>query len=625
MKRAHRMFGDGNSEEKLAWIKDEFERRREKRMNKDKSRTDHTGSSGMFGISDPSYQRQEFTHLHHAQYSAAQIFDMFKRLLRGGNTNSMDYVVSYLGANPNITHDLLEMGRAHGIDLVNEAGLNHPPVPPPQIIQQPVQTPPVAAPQPEPEQQQDTPMAGLSGFEGIELPEGFEAIIADIQKTTENFRESPETGQDASPQSQVPAESSTAPSPITTEKSSLTQPEPAKQQPISIDEDLEASLEDLPEDEMAAILAVLREEEEGAQEEPEVKEPVDTIMKDAPATTPASETAPAPTPAPASVPTTTTTANPTPTPSVVTPPTPTPPIQNQKSHMDEALEELHQFSRADSPDLDLDNEGGVTDEDLEKLLKDTGMDMDALAGALDMDGDFSLGLIAPPQTPEEQEPPKDTSTNFDALFTELQQAAEAAVKDREQQNAQFQSQQFGQFGVSGSFSGSNQFYPYTRDSLMRMLSILVEKMPYQTDGSSAASALLAGQKRRASSPSGSYGYPGQHPSLLKRPRHAESATVQLEGILHSSMPGMIPRPPYQTPMMREVDTEAVNKRAMQLKPPPYRPPPKANSPPVGITPLDPPKEKGTEAEKKIKAMGFPPMMAGIRKPVSQPAPLMPQI
>jgi len=60
-----------------------------------------------------------------------------------------------------------------------------------------------------------------------------------------------------------------------------------------------------------------------------------------------------------------------------------------------------------------------------------------------------------------------------------------------------------------------------------------------------------------------------------------------------------------------------------MKPPPYRPGGgsagnSANSAPIPLPiaiPLAPPKRKGGDDEKKIKAMGFPPLMAGIKRKV----------
>ena len=108
----------------------------------------------------------------------------------------------------------------------------------------------------------------------------------------------------------------------------------------------------------------------------------------------------------------------------------------------------------------------------------------------------------------------------------------------------------------------------------------------------------------------------------------QSAVNHLQGILQSN-PGML-RPPTHAPVPSPAgsvfgtlgNSDAFNKRINAMKPPPYRPGgggsgPNASSAPIpnplGIGIPLPPKRKSGEDEKKIKAMGFPPLMAGIKR------------
>lgn len=95
-----------------------------------------------------------------------------------------------------------------------------------------------------------------------------------------------------------------------------------------------------------------------------------------------------------------------------------------------------------------------------------------------------------------------------------------------------------------------------------------------------------------------------------------SSVNQLNGILQNSMDrnshhGPMP-PAYSS--SRYPNSDALNKKLIALKPPPYRPAPKPDNPapvpPPGIG-IAHPKKK--EDEKRIKAMGFPPLMAGLKR------------
>ncbi|KAF8533074.1 hypothetical protein BDD12DRAFT_528505 [Trichophaea hybrida] len=83
-----------------------------------------------------------------------------------------------------------------------------------------------------------------------------------------------------------------------------------------------------------------------------------------------------------------------------------------------------------------------------------------------------------------------------------------------------------------------------------------------------------------------------------------------------------PPPPPPRPMFQcSVDvlrppTSIEAKRLVPLKPPPYMTMPPRTSTSIGVVQLPiplPPKRKTGEEEKKIKAMGFPPLMAGIKR------------
>jgi hypothetical protein len=63
----------------------------------------------------------------------------------------------------------------------------------------------------------------------------------------------------------------------------------------------------------------------------------------------------------------------------------------------------------------------------------------------------------------------------------------------------------------------------------------------------------------------------------------------------------------------DANSDGINKRLLALKPPPYIPRAGAGVGSASVpTPL-PTKKKSPEDEKKIKAMGFPPLMAGIKR------------
>jgi hypothetical protein len=122
------------------------------------------------------------------------------------------------------------------------------------------------------------------------------------------------------------------------------------------------------------------------------------------------------------------------------------------------------------------------------------------------------------------------------------------------------------------------------------------------------------------------------PPVAKRSRGLSplpSAVNQLNGILQTSATGLRPLCAF-TPSVSAAyatsysNSDEMNKRLMAMKPPPYRPGGVSSGSstngislpnPVGISipqmaPL--PKRKSGEDEKKIKAMGFPPLMAGIK-------------
>jgi hypothetical protein len=119
------------------------------------------------------------------------------------------------------------------------------------------------------------------------------------------------------------------------------------------------------------------------------------------------------------------------------------------------------------------------------------------------------------------------------------------------------------------------------------------------------------------------------PSPAKRMRGSSpipSPINQLQGILQSSTHGL--RPPIAPPVSPAYaasfgNSDAMNKRLMAMKPPPYRlgggsAGNSVNSAPIPLPiaiPLAPPKRKSGDDEKKIKAMGFPPLMAGIKRKV----------
>ncbi|KAI5795200.1 hypothetical protein EDC01DRAFT_629939 [Geopyxis carbonaria] len=104
---------------------------------------------------------------------------------------------------------------------------------------------------------------------------------------------------------------------------------------------------------------------------------------------------------------------------------------------------------------------------------------------------------------------------------------------------------------------------------------------------------------------------------VRRPSPNTSTPIavhQLPGFLESSMDV---RPNSATQVTSAYaasfgNSDAMNKRLIALKPPPYRPVPstKNSTTPTNIN-IAPPKKK--EDEKKIKAMGFPPLMAGIKR------------
>jgi len=84
---------------------------------------------------------------------------------------------------------------------------------------------------------------------------------------------------------------------------------------------------------------------------------------------------------------------------------------------------------------------------------------------------------------------------------------------------------------------------------------------------------------------------------------APSAVDHLRGVVEQGVNQLRP----------DANSDAINKRLLALKPPPYIPRAGAGVGSASVpTPL-PTKKKSPEDEKKIKAMGFPPLMAGIKR------------
>jgi hypothetical protein len=104
---------------------------------------------------------------------------------------------------------------------------------------------------------------------------------------------------------------------------------------------------------------------------------------------------------------------------------------------------------------------------------------------------------------------------------------------------------------------------------------------------------------------------------------APSAADRLQGIVQSSA-NIIRPPPTTSPVPPAYaanfgNTEDMNRRLNAMKPPPYRPPTNTAStasaapiPSVPLMPIPPP-TKRKEDEKKIKAMGFPPLLAPLKR------------
>jgi len=128
----------------------------------------------------------------------------------------------------------------------------------------------------------------------------------------------------------------------------------------------------------------------------------------------------------------------------------------------------------------------------------------------------------------------------------------------------------------------------------------------------------------------SVSYPPPPPAKRQRgpsPHHLPSAVNQLQGIVQTS--ANLLRPPPTPPPLSPAfvasfgSSEDMNRRLMAMKPPPYRPgggaPRRIHStnsaptPLLGATTPLPAKPKSGEDEKRIKAMGFPPMLAGVKR------------
>jgi ribosomal protein L12E/L44/L45/RPP1/RPP2 len=119
--------------------------------------------------------------------------------------------------------------------------------------------------------------------------------------------------------------------------------------------------------------------------------------------------------------------------------------------------------------------------------------------------------------------------------------------------------------------------------------------------------------------------PSQDPSAHYTPENVAAILKAIFEGITSPIPlptkRQLPPPPPRPVFQCSVDilrspTSSEAKRLVPLKPPPYMTMPTKTTTSIGAVQLPiplPPKRKTGEEEKKIKAMGFPPLMAGIKR------------
>ncbi|TGZ83853.1 hypothetical protein EX30DRAFT_93288 [Ascodesmis nigricans] len=575
VKRANRMFVDKPPELKQAWINQEFARRREKRIHKDRSRMEHHAANAAAystqapGVMPPPYQHPVPNIL--VDYTPPQILLMFREALRSGNNPLMSSVLNYLASNTTCVNGLVSLGRDHGVDVL---GRIHSIQQQQAALQQQMQQ------QQQQQQQQHAvpaqihlpPQVTSNGLSMEDLPEGFNALIASLNETAP-----PPTSQ----HEQAQAESL-----IQHLEAALREMEPAQEKPV--EQTPSPTDELLPEDaeDVDALLGLLTASEE-------------------PATSPEVNSSPLPTPPPTAT---------------------TPEVEELKDNVLDGAAATVNITDEELAFLMMQGEGddSPVNSDTAKAISD----MDDLM-ALDL-GDIE-GAVAPSHTPVEGElrtvnaGTSDDPINLDTIDEILGELA-AATEQVETAPPQPVTMETNQTRPNQPLNVPVYPQPptptaFTPDVIQSILSILTESMAH-VDLHHLANASLEARKRSLAAANGganSYMPPAKRargPSPMQ-----QTAVSQLDSILHTSLPQQLPRPPYMTPPPPRIENkEEMDRLANSLKPPPFRPVNKASPAPptlgASVKPLDPPPAgQNGEAQKKVRAMGFPPMLSAIRKPL----------
>lgn len=601
-KRAARLFGQSSNAQKANWIATEFNKRKQKREQKERAKSDVPGSSNVFTTMAPEHHSQSaFSDMMASGDSGmgqSHMLRVFGGLMPGESHDhlTMDCLVDLiLKAPPELVSELHKVAtEISGADVPL-----YPPAPqqpqqlqiqPPQQQQvytqpEPIEPPRVATPPPTP-QEAETVGADPSSLEGLlqglaaggDVPEGFDLLLAELASEA----------QKPSPEPEAPKET---PSHENVEIIENTR----------ISEDLDPTeIDETNVDELLAALAAVESE---SSSDP-TKELMDTISQQ------------------------------------------------------ENIDELNAL-------MDLDHGGSmdVFDEQaLEQIINDCGIDVSGGPDGTDQHNKIDQNIPSSIDTSTEDTPmgnTEDASPENDAqepagmdftmeelegmtmeeineLLGELNPesaiAAHQLLNENHAQNMQTQAQSSHPVEAAppaapyAATSDPDTSAQYTPENVAAILKAIFEGIKLPANNFSSEPS--RGSNKRPS-PS-SYGAPA-----AKRPRGPspnvppQSAMNQLQGILQSN-PNVL-RPPTHTPIPMQVssayaasfgNSDAMNKRINAMKPPPYRPGGGSSSPsassapipsPLGIGIPLPPKRKSGEDEKKIKAMGFPPLMAGIKR------------
>ncbi|KAI5858089.1 hypothetical protein BZA05DRAFT_456911 [Tricharina praecox] len=288
------------------------------------------------------------------------------------------------------------------------------------------------------------------------------------------------------------------------------------------------------------------------------------------------------------------------------------------------------------------NEDEMTEEALERIIKECGFDPTSVAlGTLTDEQLMNLDAILTNVTgegakqSEQNEQIEDLSPeitenmsvdDIDALLQKLSSESEGPSVNIAPLEQPFENRVFTQTPqeVAAPSSARDNFGGYTNENLRAILTVVLggigiplvparQEMPRSLKRPSSASYVPPPPAKRPRGPS---------PNVV-----APSAVNQLQGIVQSSA-NIIRPSPTPTPLSPAYvasfgNTEDMNRRLMAMKPPPYRPgggtPRSTHSAssapipsPLPLIPL-PARPKSGEDEKRIKAMGFPPLLAGVKR------------